>query len=131
MNELMNKYKKELLIFIIFILIGILTRIFLSFTMIIIFSLFFSFLVYNIISSIFRIKATITKIVLMFCFIIDLMLLLTGRLNEKYLLIYIGTCAIILIALSKTEGINGLKRGGILFVIYTVVKLIYLMFLIN
>ena len=131
MNELMNKYKKELLIFIIFILIGILTRIFLSFTMIIIFSLFFSFLVYNIISSIFRIKATITKIVLMFCFIIDLMLLLTGRLNEKYLLIYIGTCAIILIALSKTEGINGLKRGGILFVIYTVVKLIYLIFLIN
>lgn len=131
MNELMNKYKKELLIFIIFILIGILTRIFLSFTMIIIFSLFFSFLVYNIISSIFRIKATITKIVLMFCFVIDLMLLLTGRLNEKYLLIYIGTCAIILIALSKTEGINGLKRGGILFVIYTVVKLIYLMFLIN
>ena len=131
MNELMNKYKKELLIFIIFILIGILTRIFLSFTMIIIFSLFFSFLVYNIISSIFRIKATITKIVLMFCFVIDLMLLLTGRLNEKYLLIYIGTCAIILIALSKTEGINGLKRGGILFVIYTVIKLIYLMFLIN
>ena len=131
MNELMNKYKKELLIFIIFILIGILTRIFLSFTMITIFSLFFSFLVYNITSSIFRIKATITKIVLMFCFIIDLMLLLTGRLNEKYLLIYIGTCAIILIALSKTEGINGLKRGGILFVIYTVVKLIYLMFLIN
>ena len=127
MNEFINKYRKELLLFIIFILIGVISHIFLSFTTIIIFSLFFLFLVYNI----FKVKATVIRVLLMIYFLLDLMLLLTARLNEKYLLIYIVTCAIILIALSKTEGINGLKRGGVLFAMYTVIKLIYLMFLIN
>ena len=131
MNEFINKYRKELSLFIIFILIGVISHIFLSFTTIIIFSLFFLFLVYNITCSIFKVKATVIRVLLMIYFLLDLMLLLTARLNEKYLLIYIVTCAIILIALSKTEGINGLKRGGILFAMYTVIKLIYLMFLIN
>ena len=131
MNELMNKYRKEILSFIIFILIGIITHIYLRFTTVIIFSLSFLFLVYNITGSIFKVKANIIKITLMLYFLVDLMLLLTGRLNAKYLLIYIVSYAIILIAISKIEGINGLKRGGILFAIYTIVKLIYLMFLIN
>ena len=131
MNELMNKYRKEILSFIIFILIGIITHIYLRFTTVIIFSLSFLFLVYNITGSIFKVKANIIKITLMLYFLVDLMLLLTGRLNEKYLLIYIVSYAIILTAISKIEGINGLKRGGILFAIYTIVKLIYLIFLIN
>lgn len=124
------KNKKMIISLISFLILGLLFRYtsLKSYFLLIILTIAYIFVVYYIINIIFR--SYFTKLKFYIFFLTDLIVLLIGRLSLGYVSIHILMYILIIILVNKTEGIIGLKKGGILFLIYTLIKMIYIGYLV-
>lgn len=130
-KEIVKKYSVELIVLTIFIALGIIYKFdFLgkkTLSILAVFTLSYIFLNAYIIKNIY--KSSFTRLMINIMFTVDILILFMGTINLSYFLFYNLVYLLFLAVTFKTEGIVGVRRGGILYILYGIFKLIFMYFL--
>ncbi|WP_156299254.1 hypothetical protein [Streptobacillus canis] len=130
-KEILRKYSSEIISFLIFIGLGIVFKYGLigekSLTLLVSFTLSYIVLNAYIIKNIY--KSTFIRLIINAMFFVEILILFMGTINLTYFLLYNLVYLLFLGFTYKTEGIVGVKRGGLLYILYGIIKLIFMFFL--
>lgn len=129
--ELLNKYLKEVVLFLVFIILGFVYKYSNLNQKFLLSILSISYILFNIYLGNLYIKSIFTKALIYFYFILDTIILLVTRLDIKYLFINLVMYILIILLINHTEGFKVVKKSILLFILYTFTKIFYVVFLIN
>lgn len=124
-----KKYNMQILNLVMFLILGILYKIFKlnNFYLLIILSYLLYTNASNFISIFYKDKIKNTLKILI---LIDIIYILLGSFNIKYIFTYMLIFLILLALIFKAEGIVGIKKIIGVFLIYLILKIIFIIFLI-